>query len=551
MKAQQNKAFIQKLKQKFSHIQKSNQNKEYYLTLSTTLSEFIPTITYLKFKADFILLLDICGVDNLKKEPSNTTTHRFELIYLLLNMENHFKIAIKLPLSIYDEVPSIAHLWNYANWCEIENRELFGINIQNTKGKNLYLNQSFQGYPLRKDFQSKKIIPIPSKKELPKKKIMVSSAQPEDQAEWTSIDPSHPMLNDSIRIYLLLRGEKVYTGQCEIGFIHRGFEKLSEQKNYQQIIPYTERLNYYAPSINAIAWCSLIEKAMDIPITDRTKMIRMLLIELNRISNHLRCLQTSTSYAGAIKEYDQISNLQEAFTQVMESYQGSRVMGNIPRIGGMSHDLHKDWNTEAFDLIKYIKHNIDELNLSLTRSRLWIEKMRSNPISPSNAIDWGFTGPILRACGVNYDLRKSNPFYFYEDIDFEIPLGINGNSYDRYLVRLEEIRQSLDIITQVLYNLPKQPIFEKDSPWDIHSLKEDVIFPTIPKGEWYHSIESPNGELGFFLISDGGESPYRLKVRPPSLAPCQAYPHIVNNSWYEEALTTFHSLNIVPGEIDR
>ncbi len=538
--------------------------KEESMTLTLELNQFLSEMKFLRFEAGFILLLDICGVDCLAMEQKPHARHRFELIYILLNMEEHCRLHVKLVVDEGCEIPSLSTLWESAYWCEREVWELLGLNIEKARGKPLFLSGRFEGHPLRKDFSinlksESKIGPVP-KREVPEKWLEALAVEAECPGEWVSLDPTHPAVADSMRVFLFLQGEKVHRAQCEVGFLHRGFEKLAEEKTYQQIIPYTERLNYNSPSINSIGWCMTVEKVAELEIPDRAKAIRMVLTEFSRISDHFLCLGSSAFDAGAVKDYYQCLELREGLFKAMESYSGARQMGNAPRIGGVAYDLPLGWITEALEVVKLLSSGVEKISLSLVQSRSWMEKTKSSTINASDAINWGLTGPALRACGVNYDLRKTNPYYFYQDVDFEIPLGISGDAYDRFLVRLEEIRQSLRIITQVLDNIPPGDVLIEDAVWcpsiadrrqrEKPSRLSDYL-PKVPRGEWYHFIEAANGELGFYLVSDGGSAPYRLKVRPPSLALCQSYSKLVEDSWYERALMTFSSLNIVPGEVDR
>ncbi len=510
--------------------------------LELDLKNFFSEMRFLRFEANFILLLDICGVDRIGLPRK--TRHRFELTYILLNMEEHYRLQIKINIDDQNQIPSVSKIWENAKWCEREIGELLGIPIEDAEKESLFLPIGFEGYPLRKDFA----INPKNRSKLPRVKKAFPVLPPTNpNTEWVELGPTHPAVMDNIRIFLLLKGEEVCDAKCEVGLLHRGVEKLLEQRNYQQITPYTERLNYNSPSINSVGWCMTVEKAAQLQIPDRAKAMRMVLMEFSRISDHLLCLGISLLDAGAIKNYHDCLELRKHVCKTMQSYSGPRHLNGAIRIGGLACDLPPGWITATLEVTKWLSLGIKRLHLAIVQGRSWMEKTKSNPINASDAINWGLTGPTLRACGVNYDLRKTNPYYFYEDVDFEIPLGINGDAYDRFLVRLEEMNQSLKIIIQVLDNLPSGKVFTEDKQWQICG--QEV--PKLPEGELYHFIEAANGELGFFLVSDGKNTPYRLKIRPPSLALGQAYSKIAQNSWYEKALLTFTSLNIVPGEIDR
>ncbi len=528
-----------KLKQRFATTLQWDADA---VTVALNPANFSSHIRFLRFEANFILLLDICAVDRLKL--AQNASSRFELVYILLNMEEHLRLQAKVQVNGQEKIPSVAAFWENAKWCETEVSELMGIPIENATGKSLFLSSGFTGHPLKKDY-------TPDSQGTPRatvaKRAFPGPPPSHPRAEWVALGPNHPAMADSMRIFLLLEGEKVCRAKCEIGLLHRGVEKLTEQRTYQQIIPYAERLNYNSPAINAVGWCMSVERAAQLKIPDRAKAIRMILQEFSRINDHLSCLGTSLLDAGAIKNYHDCLDLREYVAKAMQSYSGSRHLNGVMRIGGLAHDLPTGWVTEALEVAKRLSQGIKKLNLALIQGRSWIEKTKSGTVSASDAINWGLTGPTLRACGVNYDLRKTNPYDFYQDVDFEIPLGINGDAYDRFLVRLEEMRQSLRIITQVLDNLPSGEVFAENSPWNLRG--EEA--PPLPAREQYHFIEAANGELGFYLVSDGTPSPYRLKIRPPGMALGQAYPQMAKNTWYEKALLAFTSLNLVPGEIDR
>ena len=528
------------------------------ICLNISADNLLKDIEWLKEEAGFIFLLDICGVDNLNRSDKP----RFQLVYHLLNMETHERLRI---YSTYEEgslQPSLCALWKGAKWYEREAWDLFGISFEGKSEDRLLTYKGFEGHPLRKDFNLKSKAPMATRGDLPETKVEVIPEEGYLSKNWIEIDPTHPGLHGSMRILLELEGDKISDSLCEVGFLHRGVEKMAEGSSYTQIMTLTDRLNYNSAPINTIGWCKAIEDFQGLNIPEKAMALRMVFTELSRISDHLHCLSTTFVDAGYNQEQWKCLTLRDLILSLFEDYCGSRITPMLSRIGGLPFELPVGWSTRCLSVAKELSRGILEIDSSVKRSHLWMERSRVCAISAGDALDWGFSGPCLRACGVNYDIRKASPYYFYSEVDFEIPLGINGDGYDRFLVRIEECHQSLRIIQQVLDNLPSGEIISAQSPFrdmkeKLKTLgKEERLeflrnFHQMPKGEYYSSTEASNGELGFFFISEGEQSPYRLKVRAPSFSLAQSYGDLVKGSYFEDAFITLSSLNLVPGEIDR
>ena len=531
--------------------------------IDMNVREFGNNIEKIKKEFDFIMLLDICGVDN---SGIKWNKKKFSSVYHLLNMENHEYLRLIVSLDEQEEIPSVKDLWKNAPWFERESWDMYGINYQGSKRERLLNHHRFEGHPLCKDYHQEKNQPLDSVEDI----FFLSDDETSDEdisaREWVNIGPAHPAARGTFRIMLELSGETVKRSKLEIGFVHRCFEKISEGLPYNQIIPLTNGLNHCSSPMNNIGWCKVIEELMDIDIPERAKVLRMVLAEIARITDHLLCIGNCTVDMG--EHLGHLGICLEACECIYELYEklsGARQTVSIVHIGGLRDDLPLGWISDCNDVIKKIKRSIVSIDKALTKSRAWMQRTRVCPVSSRQAIDWGYTGPCLRACGVNYDLRKVMPYYFYNDIDFEIPLGVKGDGYDRYLIRMEEMRQSIKIIEQLLGNLPHGPVkvndikicspdkndiyINKDSRAHHFELIQQGIRP--PAGDVYSATEAANGELGFYVISDGSNCPYRVKVRPPCFPILQSFPEITRNWMLMDAVATVGSMNIIAGELDR
>ena len=531
--------------------------------LVTDLEKFKEDLSFLKDRCQFNLLLDICGVDNLHKKKENPSGKRFEINYHILNLEEHVRIRVKVYLDDSESLPSITPLWKGAEWFEREVWDMYGILFNGRPKERILTHHEFRGHPLRKDFDIKKRTPLSSPLALAPQDTRKLRGLPED-GHWLNIDPSHPITKGALRVMVNLEGEKIKDVLLEIGYLHRGFEKLCEGLNYNQIIPYTDRLNYCSAALNNIGWCKAVEELMEIEISERAKALRMVFGELARVIDHLISLGTMAEDLGAPTGLWFFMELRERISKLFTSYCGGSVNPSLTRVGGMSHDLPLGWVNDCLNTVKSVEHSMDDLSKMFSQLPWWMDKTRVCPIEARDAIEWGFTGPCLRACGINYDLRKVSPYYYYGDVEFEVPLGSKGDVYDKYLVRMEEIRQSLKIITQVLDYLPvgrlnivdgvslpdKSEVYKDKKALDKYrTLIRDGV--KVKPGEIYSAIEGANGELGFYIQSDGGNTPYRVKVRPPCFPLFQSFSEIVKGNYLSDAYATLVSLNIVPGELDR
>jgi NADH-quinone oxidoreductase subunit D len=381
-----------------------------------------------------------------------------------------------------------------------------------------------------------------------------------------NMGPSHPSTHGVLRLVLKLDGERVVSCTPHLGYLHRGMEKIAENKTYNQFVPYTDRLDYLAPLSNNVGYILAVEKAMGLTVPPRGQALRVICCEMARISAHLLWLGTHALDLGAATVFFHTFRDREPLYYLMEWLTGGRLTTSYTRVGGLSHDLPDGWAAELRRFVDTFPKNIDEFEELLTRNRIWLQRTQNvGVITRQTAIDYGVTGPPLRAAGVEFDIRKAFPYLGYERFDFDVPIGTVGDVYDRYLVRIEEMRQSTKILDQALRTLPGGPINVEDGKVFLPGKKkvltsmEELIHQFIlvtegvtpEPGEVYSSIEAPKGELGFYLISTGGKSPYRLRIRAPSFNNLQVIGKIVVGSLIADVVATIASLDPVMGEVDR
>ena len=380
-----------------------------------------------------------------------------------------------------------------------------------------------------------------------------------------NMGPQHPSTHGVLRIILELYGEVVVNARPDIGFLHRGLEKLAESKTYHQCIPLTDRLDYVAGMSNNLAYVLAVEKLLGLEAPPRAQAVRVLLSELQRIASHLLWLGTHAHDIGAMTPFFYTFRDRDEILFLFEMVCGSRLTPSFFRVGGLSQDLPEGFETKCRQFIRMFPGRVDEYETLLTQNKIWMRRTQGvGAISAEEAINWGLSGPVLRASNVSWDLRKKMPYCGYEAYEFILPTGKNGDVYDRYRVRLMEM-QSNEIVRQVLDKLPDGPV-TVDDPKVVFPPKPKVQesvealihhfhiasegFP-VPRGEVYASIESPKGELGFYLISDGTNKPWRFRVRPPSFINLSALPTMIQGRLIADVVAIIGSIDIVLAEVDR
>ena len=356
-----------------------------------------------------------------------------------------------------------------------------------------------------------------------------------------NMGPQHPATHGVLRVILKLDGEKVLGLECIIGYLHRGVEKIAENRTYAMFNPYVDRMDYVAAVSNGLGYCEAVEKLLNVEAPPRANYIRVILAELNRIASHQLWLGTHALDIGAMTPLFYTFRDREEILKIFEKYCGARLTTHAFRIGGCLYETYDGFEQDVRNFLDFVGPKINEYEELLTTNRIWVRRTRDvGVISGKDCIALGVTGPVLRASGVKWDLRKAQPYAAYKEFDFEIPTGTNGDTYDRYLVRMAEMRQSIRIIRQAVDGLPSGPIMAKVSK---------VIKP--PVGEIYHSIEAPKGELGYFIVSDGSTQPYRIRVRPPSFVNLQALDLMCKDQLVADVIAVIGTLDIVLGEVDR
>ena len=381
-----------------------------------------------------------------------------------------------------------------------------------------------------------------------------------------NIGPSHPATHGALRFLVELDGETITKAATEIGYLHRAFEKHSEHSTWSQVIPYTDRLNYCSSMMNNVGYCMAVEKLLEIEIPERAKYIRVIVSELSRIMDHLICIGAAAVDLGALSNFWYFFNVREKIYDFTEKICGARLTTNYTRVGGVMRDLSPDFSEGIRKVLKDLDRAIRDVTNLLERNRIFMDRTQGvGIVGKEEAINLGFTGPCLRATGVPYDIRKAQPYYHYDEFDFEIPVGTVGDTYDRLMLRIEEMRQSTRIVRQALDRLPEGEVMVDDPR--VALPPKDKVYGSIeglmnhfmllidgikpPKGEVYSATEAANGELGFYIISDGGPRPYRVRCRPPCFPFAAAFNRLVEGGMIADAVAVLGSLNIIVGELDR
>jgi len=404
-----------------------------------------------------------------------------------------------------------------------------------------------------------------SELDLNQQNTAISSETIDGQIATLNLGPTHPATHGIFQNILQVDGERILSAEQTVGYIHRAFEKLSERRPYNQITPITDRLNYCSSPINNIGWHMTVEKLIGAELPKRVDYMRVIVMELARIADHLVCNSVIGVDTGALTGFTYMFQEREKIYDLYEEICGARLTTNVGRIGGYDRDFSPGFYSKLNEFLKEFPKRFDEFSSMLERNRIFMDRcIGAGPISAERALSYSFAGPNLRAAGVDFDVRVMKPYSSYEDFNFEIPVGSDGDTYDRFMVRQQEIRESLKIIQQALDNMPEGkyhadiPDFYLPPKEEVYSSMEALIYhfkiimgeTAIPKGEVYHSVEGGNGELGYYLVSDGGRTPYRLHFRRPCFIYYQAYPEMIKGALLSDAILTMSSMNVIAGELD-
>jgi len=536
------------------------------LVIEAPSADIPALLRYLKEYRSFDFLMDVCGVDYPARMAKGEK--RFDVVYHLFSSKDFSRLRIKSQLSEGEAVGTAVNIWRGADWFEREAFDMLGLRFEGHPNlRKILTHHQFVGHPLRKDYEADaqqhctETLPVHFDN-TPEQSGQVL----DDRYVPLNIGPSHPAMHGTLRVMAELDGETIVRANCEIGYLHRCFEKMAETHPYNQVIPYTDRLNYCSAPMNNVGYCKAVERLLGVEIPPRAQAMRVILCELSRIIDHVIAVGTGGVDLGALTAFFHLFTFREKVYTLFEKLCGARLTVSMTRIGGMAQDAPEGWFDDVLRFCDEMSDGIAEIQKLLLDNKIFIKRTKDVcPISAKDAIDWGYTGPLLRATGVNLDLRKAQPYYGYESLDFDVPVGTTGDIYDRYLVRIEEMRQSIRIIRQVCKNVPGGDYTIRDKgivlpeKKDVYGNIEGLMnhFMLVikglrpPVGEVYDATEAANGELGFYLVSDGSANPYRLKVRPPCFAIYQSFPTVVKGAMLADAIATVASMNVIAGELDR
>lgn len=540
-------------------------------------------LNYLKHTSrhPFEMLYDLCAIDlrNLAKNNGMPSAD-FAIIYHLLSFKHNRFIRLKVALSDdHPTITSICTVWKNANWYEREVYDMFGINFEGHPHlRRILMPLTWKGHPLRKEHPARatEMGPFRLWDEKEDQEQAALQFRPEDWGlkrhsedadfMFLNLGPQHPGTHGVLRIILQLDGEDIVDAVPDIGFHHRGAEKMGERQSWHTYIPYTDRVDYLGGVMNNLAYLLAVEKLAGITVPDKVKVIRVMLCELFRISSHLVWYGTFAQDLGQLSPVFYMFTDREKVFDIVEAICGARMHPNWFRIGGVAQDLPQGWDKLVADFVAYFPQKLDEYHQMVIRNSIF--KARTVGIgiyTLEEAMEWGVTGPGLRACGLDWDFRKKQPYSGYENFDFEIPIAHNGDCYDRALVRVEEMRQSLRIIDQCLKNMPEgnykadhpltTPPIKKNTMQDIETLITHFLNvswgPVIPAGEAMSCIEATKGANSYYLTSDGNTSPYRVRIRTPSFPHMQMLPYISKGYTVSDLLSILGSIDYVLADIDR
>jgi NADH-quinone oxidoreductase subunit D len=395
---------------------------------------------------------------------------------------------------------------------------------------------------------------------------LTEDLDPTSEVMTLQMGPSHPATHGTIKFNLKLDGEKILNCDVEIGYLHRGFEKMCEQRTWNHVVPYTDRLNYASPLINNVAFALAAEKLLELQVPDRCQYIRMIMSEVSRITDHLTCLGMSATEAGAISVGFYMLEARETLYDLVTAVTGARLTVSYARVGEVTQDFPAGFAEQVHSAFIDIRQILADCDKLLSKNRIFIDRMSGvGVMAKEDAISYSLTGPLLRATGVAYDVRRARPYLFYDRMDFEVPTGTQGDNYDRFMVRFAEIKQSMRIVEQALAQLPAGPVRVDDPRITLPPKKEVydnieglmnhfklvIEGVKIPRGEVYVAVEGANGELGFYLVSDGSGRPYRVRVRPPCFFGMAALGEMLKGYLISDIITTFGMINMIGGECDR
>ncbi|MDA1192510.1 MAG: NADH dehydrogenase (quinone) subunit D [Candidatus Poribacteria bacterium] len=548
----------------------------------------------------YSMMTDLTAVDYSKLDEIRARFGaRYHVLYSLYSFANRDdadlkRLRVKAPLTGGESIRSVVDVYPAANWAEREVYDMFGIAFDGHPDlRRILMPDYYVHHPLRKDYPTKGLGERESFDfdQMPSTPVYHSehldhanSDGLKSETMVLNFGPQHPATHGTLHLEVELDGEEIVNVMPHLGYLHTGFEKLGESMHWNQYIVVTDRMNYLSPLSNNFAYVLAVEKLMGMEVPKRGQYIRVMTAELTRIADHMVWFGTHALDIGAFTVFLWAFQEREKIYDILEACSGARLTVSYTRVGGVLHDVPDSFEPMVRTFLKYFKEKgLPEMEGMLNKNRIWIDRTKGvGVISAEKAISLGLTGPCLRGSGVDWDIRKAEPYSSYDDFDFDIPTGATGDTYDRYLVRLEELKQSCRIVEQALNNLPGGPVnvddhkvklgtkdhvykmVDHEHPYDpkhpygsiegmIHHFKlvmdDHGLHP--PKGEAYSATESPNGELGFYVVSDGSGHPYRVRVRPPSFYNFATIPHLLRGHMVADIVTVLGSINVIAGELDR
>jgi NADH-quinone oxidoreductase subunit C/D len=539
-------------------------------------------LAYLKddIARPYRMLYDLTAVDERTRVHRPAAAQDFSVVYHLLSFERNGDVRIKVPLAERDPtLPSATGLWRNADWYEREVWDLFGVRFDGHPNlRRLMMPESWQGHPLRKDHPARatELGPYQLDDEVMDREHEALAFEPEhwgmqrhgEDSEFLflNVGPQHPGTHGVLRIVLQLDGEEIVGAVADVGFHHRGAEKMAERQSWHTFIPYTDRIDYLGGVMNNLPYVLAVEKLAGIEVPERVQVIRVMMCELFRISSHLVWYGTFAQDIGMLSPVFYMFTDRERALEIVEAVTGGRMHPSWFRIGGVASDLPRGWEALVRDFLDYLPRRLRDYDAMVMRNRLWRARTRGvGAYDLAEAIEWGVTGPGLRACGFEWDFRKERPYSGYDQFEFEVPTAVGGDCFARAQVRVEEIRQSLRIIEQCLEHMPAGP-YKSDHPLttpprkpqtmqDIETLIHHFLSvswgPVIPAGEAFQGIEATKGNNGYYLISDGGVHAYRNRIRSPSFPHIQMLPAISRGCLVADLLAIIGSIDFVLGDVDR
>lgn len=579
-----NTGIIQELQDRFSQLIVAEQRTvDRVPTVWVRKQDVREVLSYLKNASTkpYRMLYDLSAIDErLRNHRINQPDSDFTVFYHLLSFDRNEFLRIKVPLKgEFPQIPTITGLWANADWYEREAWDLFGINFEGHPNlRRILLPPTWEGHPLRKEHPARATEMGPF--QLPEDKAVAEEQalqfrpedwgirQPRDDVDlmFLNMGPQHPGTHGVFRIVLALDGEEIVDAVLDIGYHHRAAEKMSERQSWHTFIPYTDRVDYLGGVMNNFPYVMAVERLAGIEVPDKAKLIRIMMSEFFRIANHLVFYGTFAQDLGMMSPVFYMFNDRERIFQIVESICGGRMHPSWFRIGGVAQDLPKGWDKLVREFCDYFPPRLAEWDTLVMQNRIFQARTKGvAAYTLDDALEWGVTGPGLRACGLAWDFRKMQPYSGYDQLEFDIPVGGNGDCYDRGMVHVEEMRQSIRIIEQCLENMPDGP-YKAEHPLTTPPPKEATMHdietlithflhvswgPVLPPNESFVNIEATKGANGYYLVSDGNTMSYRTRIRTPSFAHLQMIPQVIRGSTVADLIAYLGSIDFVMADVDR